>query len=224
MDLMKLYFEWDVPNWSRSYEVWRDYIPSGRARCLEIGARRGGLSLMLAMNGNFVVCSDLESPETVAYKSHKRFEYSGQIHYKALDVHNIGLQNEFDVIIFKSVLGGVARRNDIKLAKSVAQELSKALRPGGLILFAENASGTFLHRLVRRVFRRWGNSWSYFTPDEMREIFEDFEFVEFKSIGFLAPFAIGKRMRSLFYLFDRHFDCFLSDNSKYITTAVLKKK
>jgi hypothetical protein len=49
---------WDVGTWSRAVRFWESRAPI-RGRALELGARRGGLSLWLAAHGCDVLCSDL---------------------------------------------------------------------------------------------------------------------------------------------------------------------
>ena len=67
--------EWDVVNWSKAIGFWTKKVDvkSSNYTCLELGGRRGGLSLWLGKQGNNVVCSDLESPEAIASVLHKKY-------------------------------------------------------------------------------------------------------------------------------------------------------
>ena len=61
--------EWDTVNWSRAVSFWNleDKVRAfGTPECLDIGARGGGLSLLLATCGANVVCSDLTSPGRIS--------------------------------------------------------------------------------------------------------------------------------------------------------------
>ncbi len=50
-------FEWDIVNWSVALTFWNKHLQNSLvgARVLEIGARNGGLSLRLALNGADVI-------------------------------------------------------------------------------------------------------------------------------------------------------------------------
>jgi hypothetical protein len=61
------YFEWDVATWSRSLPVWKARLDEaegaavGPLSCLEIGARGGGLTRLLAKSDRRrVVCTDIK--------------------------------------------------------------------------------------------------------------------------------------------------------------------
>jgi len=65
--------EWDVRNWSAVLDYWSSNSLQTFAGCkaLEIGGRHGGLSLWLAMQGAYVVCSDKEGPTQAAVEKHR---------------------------------------------------------------------------------------------------------------------------------------------------------
>ncbi len=42
---------WDIYNWSECLNYWPKYINGKSLQCLELGAKSGGLSLWLSMNG-----------------------------------------------------------------------------------------------------------------------------------------------------------------------------
>ena len=83
--------EWDVHNWSKALKFWEKNVEldNKRLTCLELGSRRGGLSLWLAMKGNYVVCSDLNSPEQMTSVLHKKYSFPGKIEYEAIDATKI---------------------------------------------------------------------------------------------------------------------------------------
>jgi 2-polyprenyl-3-methyl-5-hydroxy-6-metoxy-1,4-benzoquinol methylase len=105
-------FGWDVNNWSRALPFWEKHIDFSdleNSKALEIGCRFGGLSLLLALKGSQVFCTDLLEQDEKTRQIHANQNVSDKIDYRAIDVLDIPFENEFDIICFKSVLGGVGR-------------------------------------------------------------------------------------------------------------------
>jgi SAM-dependent methyltransferase len=144
---------WDIDNWSKFLlfcECFLDPDPAGK-QALEVGARGGGLSLYLALKGYEVACSDLEIPGFPAWALHRRHGAAGKITYQAVNILAPPFPPaSFDLIIFKSVLHALPQAG---LQAQALRELYRLLRPGGLLLFAENLRASPLHRVLRRLFR-----------------------------------------------------------------------
>lgn len=215
--------EWDVANWSRALAFWAKRVkPASGMSCLELGARRGGLSLWLAKMGHRVVCSDITSPETKASLLHESYGVKGQITYEAIDATNMPYTNHFDVIVFKSLLGAVSRHDEGMKAIALEQ-IHKSLKPGGQLLFAENLHASSLHTLLRRKFVRWGQSWRYLRYDEVRPLFKSFSHVEFRTVGFLGAFGRREWQRQLLGFVDRVLDGATPRGWRYIVIGVAWK-
>src|SRR5215470_12271716 len=88
--------------WAAPFRFWASHVRPGRA--LELGARRGGLSLWLALRGCDVVCSDLWGSER-ARPLHERHGVAAA--YEDIDVTSIPYENAFDIVAFKSLLGAL---------------------------------------------------------------------------------------------------------------------
>ena len=135
---IKIYFEWDTISWSKALLIWHKYLKLNKGNyALEIGSRRGGLSLMLAKEyGMKVVCSDLKNPKETAKLLHQKHETKHKIQYEAVDCMRMGYKdNTFDIVLFKSVIGALGTYEKQSLA---FQEILRVLKPGGVVLFAEN--------------------------------------------------------------------------------------
>lgn len=184
MDLLHDVIEWDVVNWSRALDFWRRNasLPPPLS-CLELGARRGGLSLWLALQGHNVVCSDLEDNSSVAGPLHDTYGVGDRITYQAIDATNIPYEDHFDVIAFKSLLGGVAWNGDARRQAAALKSMYRALKPGGILLFAENLRGSKLHQLLRKRFVKWNSVWRYVTIEEMRDYLTPFADVRYETTG-----------------------------------------
>ena len=217
-------FEWDAPNWSKSLDIWEPYFNSKTSlNCLEVGSHLGGISLLLAKHGHKITCSDLISPSGTASRLHQKYSLQNKIKYAAVDIKNMNMKDEFDIIIFKSVIGGVARNYDIDLARKISTNLKGALKPGGVVLFAENCSGSLLHRLGRKYLRKRA-TWSYFSANQFKEIFSNFESFQYDTFGFWSAFSVGKLSNLILSKLDKFTSSIIPKSKKYIIFGVAKKK
>ncbi len=196
---------WDAGNWSVALEFWERHgaLEGGPLECLEIGANRGGLSAWLASMGHNVICSDLRDCESRARPLIERAGILSRVRFQDIDATAIPYDNEFDVIVFKSVLGGVGHGGAIDRQRAAVASMHRALRPGGRLLFAENLTGSPLHRFFRRNFVKWGNGWRYVTIDEMRDFLRPFSQVRFDTSGVLGTFGRSEAQRQLLANVDR---------------------
>lgn len=217
--------QWDVKNWSKALAFWSENvdIKSDKLSCLELGARRGGLSLWLALNGNEVVCSDMVSPEPLASALHQKYSCTELITYRSIDATNIPFKNKFDIVIFKSILGGIASNGRDHLKKKVVEEIYDCLKPTGKLLFAENLDASFLHRYVRKRFVKWGKEWSYAKYNEIEPLFESFENIKYQTVGFLGLFGRTRKQRNFLAKIDAILSPFIPIRNRYIVFGVAEK-
>ncbi|NNE56103.1 MAG: methyltransferase domain-containing protein [Flavobacteriales bacterium] len=218
-------FDWDVQTWGNSLKIWSPAVENKHEmKCLEVGANKGGLSLWLAMHGHQVVCTDLEDPSERARPIHEEYQVGHLIEYRSLDILNPGDIGSFDVVIFKSILGGIGREGQEHLKEETIRSIFGLLKPGGYLLFAENQEGSFFHRLARRWLVKWGRSWSYLKPGEIQGLLHDFDSIEIQHTGFLSAFARGKLLRWVFGLKDKvFFNPLLPDRMKYVVFGSAQK-
>ena len=138
-ELTKDIIQWDIKSWSKALAYWDCNIDwKNIQNGLELGGRQGGLSLWLALKGIDIICSDLRDVKNTAEKVHLQYNVSSHIKYHDIDATNIPYENYFDIIVFKSIIGGIGRNNNYEIQQRVFKEIYKALKPRGKLLFAEN--------------------------------------------------------------------------------------
>jgi SAM-dependent methyltransferase len=224
-ELLEDIIEWDIINWSKALKYWKSKIDivSKNYYCLELGGRKGGPSLWLALNGNNVICSDLESPDEIASVLHKKYQCEDVITYEAIDATNIPYQDHFDIVIFKSILGGISRNGKDKLKAKTIFEIHKSMKPGGKLLFAENLESSFLHKFLRKQFVKWGDEWNYLKYADIDNLFSSFTSVKFITVGFFGAFGRTERQRQFLGRADNIFEKVVPQSSRYIVIGVAEK-
>lgn len=201
--IIKDIIQWDLKAWSKPLHYWDEKVDWQKVNnCLEIGGREGGLSLWLALKDKKVLCSDLYDVRSLSEKLHIKHNVTSLISYENMDAANIPYENEFDLIVFKSVIGSVGADNDIEKQSKVFKEIYKALKPGGYLLFAENLIASSFHQFMRNKFTKWGNKWRYVTVKELEEFLIDFSEVEIKTTGVLGTFGRNEKQRDLLSTMD----------------------
>ena len=220
------FVEWDVRNWSTALDFWGRYTSKDVATCtaLELGARHGGLSLWLALQGARVVHSDVVGPSRRALGTHSDSGVSGRISYQRLDATRIPYRAAFDIVVFKSVLGAVGDRYGPEGQAAAVKEIHQALKAGGELFFAENLVASPAHRFFRRRFVRWGERWRYPSVDEMLAFLRPFTEVRYCTLGFAGAFGRTVRQRAVFGAADRLLlDRLVPARWRYIMVGVARK-
>ena len=218
--------EWDTINWGKLISfIDANRIDFTTKQILEIGANNGGISLFCASRGGKVVCSDLNGPTEKAKDLHKKYGLEHSITYEAIDALNIPdkYNSHFDIIIFKSVLGGIGHNNNIERQKLFVENVYRSLKKDGILIFAENMKSTGIHVLLRKKFNKWG-TWHYETENEIMDLFSRFTLVSKQYVGLLGCFGRNEGQRVfLGKLDDAVFDKIVSERHRYIGMYLFKK-
>jgi SAM-dependent methyltransferase len=224
-EILKDIINWDIINWSKALMYWDKNFTFNKNNyvALEVGAREGGLSLWLAMKGCKVICTDLESPEKKASEIHKKYTCSSLISYEALDATNIKYNNHFDIITFKSILGGIGRNDTINLKQQAINEMYQALKPDGVLFFSENIEGSMIHRVLRKRFSEWGNYWNYLKYEDVNPLLSAFKQVDYITVGFFGTFGRNEKQRSILGKIDSVFEKIIPKSKRYIVIGIAKK-
>ncbi len=210
--------QWDVNTWSKALFYWEKKIDFSEVKnALELGSKKGGLSLYLSLKGIKTICSDYEDCESLASPLHISYNVNSLISYEVIDATNIPYKNYFDLIIFKSILGGIGRDNNFDNIILTINNIFDALKPGGVLLFAENLKATNLHMFLRKKFTPWSNYWRYLTVDELDLLLKKFTKYEFETNGFLSVFGKTEKQRQILsHLDNLFFNRIISYKKRYI--------
>lgn len=196
--LMKDIAGWDVGTWARAISFWEETLADSDVplRCLEVGAGPGGPSLWLALKGHRVLCSNWSAAKEQAAPLHERYGVLDRIDYADIDVTDIPFVETFDLIVFKSVIGGVLP-SELATQERAIRSIHRALKPGGMLLFAENLRGDVLHRLARSIaYRIRRASWRYPTLPELSRLLSVFSQHTITTTGVLAVFGVTEAQRA----------------------------
>lgn len=223
--LLKEIIQWDVKSWSKALSYWEEHVDWNQVENgLELGGREGGLSLWLALKGKKTLCSDLKDVKDVAEKLHIKHQVTAFVSYEDIDASAIPYENHFDVIVFKSIIGGIGSNDNYEIQKKVFKEIYKALKPGGKLLFAENLVGSPIHQKLRKRYVNWGSTWRYVSINELKECLSDFSSYDLKTTGFLATLGRNEGQRKFLATADKLFWNHVSPaNWKYIAYGVAQK-
>ncbi len=219
---------WDTINWSKSIEFWEKHIPknAGKLNTLELGCGpNGGLSVWLASKGYNVICSGYEGITETTKNIHKKYEFSDNISYSKIDALSIPYSEAFDIICFKSMLGGIVRDKDHGIAERVIKEIYNSLKIGGVLLFAENLISSKAHSFFRSKFGSLKNKWCYFTVEEIKSLLTEFSSFKYSTFGFTGCFGRNEIQRNMLGRLDSViFDKILTENLHYIITGCAEKR
>lgn len=214
---------WDVVTWRRALPLFERALPpdlAGRC-CLELGARNGGLSLWLALKGAQVTCSYYGEEIAEARALHQAHGVAERVRYEMLDATSIPHKEQFDVIVLKSVIGGIGAGDRDDLQAQAIIQIYEALKPDGVFLFAENVTATPVHRILRE--RKRGDRWRYPAVDELREMLASFSDLDYFTTGVTACFGLSERQRQFLGHADGLIAPLVPDEWRYVMIGAARK-
>lgn len=167
MDL-ETHVEWGGRTWVEQVRRGLDWLgPLDGLRILEVGAREGGMSVLLGRMGAEVVGIDLDERWlSVARDRARAAGLEERVRFELRSGDPADLPSGFDVVFTKSVL---VLTPDLA---AIAEGLHRVLVPSGRLLAVENARGSLPVHLLRMAARGSlrPRGARYFTPRELRQL------------------------------------------------------
>ena len=223
---------WDIVNWGQSLKFLNKNIELDRINnALEIGvgSDSGGISIYLASKNINVLCTDYKDVNNSVIDIHRNYPFANLIEYGDMDILNINpmYKNKFDLVVFKSVLGGLDGNNHIRIAEKAIENLYECLNENGYLFFSENLAATRFHMYIRNNFG-WGRNnrgWNYYKIEELiSAINNKFEDFIYETKGFIGCFGRNETQKTILGNIDKYFlDYLLKNENKYIFYCICKK-
>ena len=130
----------------------------------------------------------MEDARPAARQLHARYAVAEPVTYAKIDALRIALADAtFDVVCFKSVLGGIGGAWGYEGQQQAVREMYRVLKPGGCLVFVEYTSASPLHRSARRRSVPWGKRWRYVSRHEVQELLAPFSRVDLRFLGSWPP-------------------------------------
>ena len=154
---------------------------------------------------------------------HKKHQCEKNISYEAIDASKIPYENHFDLVVFKSVLGGVSIDSGKRLEQQTINSIYKSLKPGGRAVFIENLEGSFLHMYARKKFVGWGSKWYYMKLKDMIKLFDTYAHFNYQTVGFFGAFGKTEKQRQILGHFDTFIEKIIPKHNRYILIGIAEK-
>ncbi len=206
-------FHWNVRSWSFAFKkiLSKNNLDFKNKSILEIGATSKSNVATYFKKNNKITLSSIDEIEIE--KMRKIFS-STKISVLKLDIFNF--QKKYDLIIMKSILGGLCRNEGKVKANSIIQKLiSNNLNKGGGILSLDNGRPRYNNLLKNFGSRK--NNWFFFKENDLN----NFEYVYV--FGFLSSFSLktrigflGSIVEDILYIIDRLIFLFYKKNPTII--------
>ncbi|MDB9892102.1 hypothetical protein OAC99_01495 [Amylibacter sp.] len=201
--LVRLAFGWSYKSWSHAFRVSNFQLPKRLDRILEIGASRHSMvALIFDGLANEIVISyytDEQREGIEQYLSSVGQKYDLKSKYVLEQIDATSVVGSFDIVIMKSVLGGLFRQDSSKVSdvtSFIGSLISRTVRPEGLLISIDNGKS-----ILERILSRFGarkNQWRFFRSSELNTAIKQTEF------GLLSSFTFETRLGYVGYILDNY--------------------
>ena len=199
------FFGWSARAWARPFRKAVDGLAPPTV--LEIGA-----SDISAISLNFMDMSDLITvssyPETLSVKTKRKWNLiypdRSNIEFRSMSVHKV--HGKYDLIVMKSVLGGVCRNSKVDCHMEIIKNLVFSnLNDGGSLITLDNGS-SIMERVLGGVGAR-ANNWRFYKAIDFIDYTDQFVFGLISAFSFQSRMgSFGKIFETAMYCFDRVFE------------------
>ena len=179
--LVRFAFGWNYKSWSHAFKVSNFQLPNRLDRILEIGASRHSMvSLIFDGLASEIVISYYtgEQREGIEqYLASVRQKYHLKSKYVLEQADATTVEGSFDIVIMKSVLGGLFRHDRSTVSDAsdfIGSLVSRTVKPKGLLISIDNGKSILETPLSRFGARK--NQWRFFSKSELNGAIRQTEF------------------------------------------------
>tara|TARA_B110000908_G_C10163016_1_gene406998 strand:- start:105 stop:821 length:717 start_codon:yes stop_codon:yes gene_type:complete len=200
---VRLAFGWSYKSWSHAFKESNFQLPNKVDRILEIGAsERSMVSLIFDGLASEIVISyysDEQKRGVEQYLASVRQKYHLKSKYVLEQIDATSVEGSFDIVIMKSVLGGLFRQNNSTISDAtgfIGSLVSRAVKPKGLLISIDNGKS-----ILERTLSRFGarkNQWRFFSKSELNGAIRQTEF------GVISSFSFETRLGYVGYILDNY--------------------
>jgi hypothetical protein len=225
---------WNRKTWADAVEFALSQLPErlDGKKVLEIGAGKySSISPLFASRGADLLCS--------YYGQHQQDVENGQLQLvvtkygldkivvEERDIYN--LQETYDIIVLKSVLGGLCKNQNYGKLKLIIDRLLKEnVRQGGYIVTLDNG----YVRLFTRLRNLWGagkGEWTYFSRKKLVDALSGYD-IQVRGFGLInvgaAKFLLhrkGESINDIIYLIDKIALSLIDPEDRAVLSTVIRK-
>lgn len=223
-------FGWNWRTWNEPFvQAIRDCPISEGLDILEIGAGRlSALSLFFASTNNRILittypCKMLDDVRQLVAQAMSLGGFVAKVEVACMCVKDV--VGRYDVIIMKSVLGGIFRighnySSDVE--HLILEIVHKNLKPGGFLITLDNGKTIF-----EKLYSNFGarkNRWRYFVPSDFANASRRYYFGFFSAFSFSTRFKrIGSVLDDLSYLLDKIVYFFFCPTNPSVIVSVYER-
>ena len=196
-------FGWSYKSWSHAFKASYFQLPYKVDRILEIGAsERSMVSLIFDGLASEIVISyysDEQKEGVEQYLASVSQKYHLKSKYVLEQIDATSLEGSFDIVIMKSVLGGLFRQNSSTIydvTSFIESLVSRAVKLEGLLISIDNGKSILEHTLSRFGARK--NQWRFFRKSELTGAIRQTEF------GLISSFSFETRLGYMGYILDNY--------------------
>lgn len=202
-NIMRYAFGWNHKAWQYVFKQGSFLSNKKFIRILEIGASRysicgiifDGLAEEIVIG--YYQDSERELIENYLFKVKQKIELKSKYKLEKIDAHTV--TGSFDLVIMKSVLGGLFRKNETSIGdveSFLYSLMQRALNDNGSLITIDNGK-SLLESLLSKFGAR-KNQWRFFSKAELTNASKQFEF------GLLSSFSFETRWGIFGHLLDNY--------------------
>jgi hypothetical protein len=202
-NIMRYAFGWNHKAWQYPLKSAGLFSDKKFSRILEVGAsRRSIVAIIFDGLADEIVISYYQDNERVLIENYlseidRKFELKSTYILEKIDAHTV--TEKFDLVIMKSVLGGIFRENTTSLVQveSFVHDLvRRTVSNGGSLISIDNGK-SFYDRFLSRLGSR-KNGWRFFTKADLSMASKQFVF------GVLSSFSFETRLGIFGHFLDNY--------------------